>query len=75
MDTLERLRHVWENGLTIIRYFQRDESEVLVVLSGFAGQYHCHRYFTVGTDWNVSVDVKSTDVADVFDWLVDCFTE
>ena len=73
MKTLEDVRTEWERGLTLLSVIEihyRDSlDEVLVILEKPQGVYHCHRYFPIGNNWNVSVDGQNVPLEAVFSWL------
>lgn len=34
-------------------------------------RYHCHRYFKIGDNWEVSVDGQNVSLDQVWEWLKD----
>lgn len=82
MDFKE-LREQWEEGLEV-KYEKDagpDDPTFLVVLESFdirescrspedQGYYHCHRYFKIGDNWEVSVDGQNVSLDQVWEWLM-----
>ncbi len=56
---------------------QRDShGRVFVVLEDFRKRqgviepiYNCHRYFTIGKNWECSIDKQSVSLNEVWEWL------
>jgi hypothetical protein len=73
---LRELRAQWEAGLRPLSVIENDY-EVLVILEDVnafpdaVDRYWVQRYFRVGGVWQVSVDGKRIELADVFSWLND----
>ncbi len=72
--TLIELREHWENGLVPICNIPDDDNCFYVILKSedlrvISPTYHLHRYFKLTGGWVVSVDVRSTDVGEVFKFL------
>jgi len=69
--TLEEIRNSWERGLeTKCVLGSEKEGQLLVVLqSKGVNEWHCHRYFTIGTSWEVSVDGQNITLERVWKWL------
>lgn len=71
METLKEIRDDWEENLIVVAQHRLDQWTHLVVLKNAKGCYFCHRYFTIGDRWEVSVDGKDIDDPDtVIQW---CF--
>ena len=68
---LEELRKLWEKNLTVLSEKMVDEWTCLVVLTNKNGQFHCHRYFSIGNDWVASVDCRTSSFVDVVRWCFD----
>ena len=67
-EQLKRQRSAWERGLTIIGEFETQHT-VVVMLSTSTGWYRCHRYFTIGGKWEISVDCASVGLGEALVWL------
>ncbi len=65
--SLISLREEWEKSLTPLAE-RREDGTLLVILKDKTGKYHCHRYFSIGNDWTVSVDRQETDAEDAMKW-------
>lgn len=68
--TLEQCRKQWEKGLHVAAEHKRDEWTFLVILRNAKNEYHCHRYFTVGGDWTVSVDACDVNAETAMKWAM-----
>lgn len=76
METLKAIRNEREKNLTplVVLDNRKTTGNVLVVLerpakrSGPSG-YNCHRYFTIGGNWAVSVDGWNVGLDAVWSWL------
>ena len=77
--TLQEQRKDWEQDLVVVAEKQQDEGTFLVILRQWSytaveslddgmGQYSCHRYFTVGGNWEVSVDASNVDAETAMKW-------
>ena len=64
------IREEWEEGMTpVVVVEDEEELTIKVALRTKGGKYYCHRYFTIGDDWNVSVDKSGTDAERVLRWF------
>ena len=80
MDLKER-REQWEKGLEVKCILGTKLDDVLVVLEDYdrregdrfseGDYYHCHRYFPIGKDWQVSADGQNVTLDQVWKWLED----
>lgn len=70
MNTLIELREQWEKKLSVVATYQDTDNTLLVVLKDYANDYHCHRYFTVGGQWNVSVDAAHLEDDTVIEYIM-----
>jgi len=80
MDLKER-REQWEKGLEVKTEISPNKQELLVVLEHEDRResdrfregdfYHCHRYFMIGDDWEISVDGQNVTLDKVWKWLKD----
>lgn len=74
--TLDEQRKEWEDGLILVAEQQRDEGTYLVILRRKPGKrdgkqdYFCHRYFSIGDDWTVSVDASNVDAETAMAWAL-----
>jgi len=70
---LDEVRRQWEKGLKVKCVLDEASSDqALVVLQSERNEkYHCHRYFQIGADWQVSVDHQGVDLEKVWKWLED----
>jgi hypothetical protein len=61
--TLEKIREDWESGgeVKLVICEKEQLGQVLVVLD-FKGEYALHRYFPIGKNWEVSVDVSNSSL-------------
>ena len=66
--SLNETRKDWEKKLTPIAENFRDEGTYLVVLEDKNGRFNCHRYFTIGNEWTVSVDRSGVDMREALQW-------
>lgn len=70
---LDEKRAEWERGLEVKTVIDRGDPEVLVVLESTdakgPNRYHCHRYFQIGADWEVSTDGQRVSLDLVWAWL------
>lgn len=72
--TLEQCRKEWEKQLVAVAETQRDEGTYLVILRrektlrDGKQPYFCHRYFSIGGDWTVSVDASNVDAETAMKW-------
>ncbi len=67
MENLEILRGDWERALTPLCVIQW-KYECFVVLTK-NDLFHCHRYFTIGADWAISVDKREVSLQEALEWL------
>lgn len=69
--TLASLRKQWEKTLVPQCEIDRVASDgnFLAVLLDKRGMYHCHRYFPICSDWEVSVDARAVTIDIVWKWL------
>ncbi len=63
---LKELREKWEKGLEVNLCVVTKYNEVLVILEDEGedyvdSKYNLHRYFTIGSNWDVSVDYVGED--------------
>lgn len=61
MKTLKELREQWEKDMEVVVTIPIDLSgykKLLVVLKNKNGCFSLHRYFVLGSEWTVSVDVQ-----------------
>ena len=69
---LKKLRKDWEESLTEMAIFKPYEDTILVVLYDETcethkdNSYHIHRYFTIGENWQVSIDLQGKDKQDTW---------
>jgi hypothetical protein len=74
MTTLDECRKEWEKSLIPVAETQRDEGTYLVILRrkdvkrDGKQPYFCHRYFSIGGDWTVSVDASNVDAETAMKW-------
>lgn len=69
IELLTEKREQHEQGLreeAVVEF--RDECYVL--LTGKTGQYHLHHYFSIGTQWVVSYDVRNKSAPTTIEWLL-----
>lgn len=79
VTNLQRERDNWERGLTVCTEMAHPADmarphKLLVVLSKEVNgetEYHCHRYFQIGDEWNTSVDGQMVPLERVWEWLSD----
>lgn len=69
--TLEEVRAQWEKGLESKCVIDLGDAAVVLVVLQKGERYHCHRYFQVGSAWEVSVDQQGVDLERVWKWLED----
>jgi hypothetical protein len=75
-EDLKKFRAQWEKGLTPLSIMDQPElGRALVILQrvgkSVETSFHCHRYFTIGKDWAVSVDGQGVSLKAVWAWLSD----
>jgi len=68
-SSLDDVRHYWEKGFDFVAKNDVSESEVSVILRGPNDRYSLHRYFKVGTIWEVSIDYRDRSAHDMIVWL------
>lgn len=68
---LQQLRLKWEKGLQLVAEISVDNHKRLVVLKNSNGLYYCHRYFTCGDEWVVSVDMSGVTADEAMRWMFD----
>ena len=66
---LAEVRRQWEKGLTVKCVLKMRLDNMNVVLQGNDGRYHCHTYFPIGADWQVSADRQGVELEEVWKWL------
>lgn len=72
--TLDEQRKEWEKSLVTVAETQRDEGTYLVILRRKVPlrdgkqPYFCHRYFSIGDNWEVSVDASNVDAETAMKW-------
>ena len=70
--TLKEQREDWENELVVVAEKQLDEWTFLVILRWTAenslAPYFCHRYFSIGDSWEISVDESEIDAESAMRW-------
>ena len=69
MADLREKRDIWEKDLSPNLYFN-DGCVCLVLLRDVNGHFHCHRYFTVSINWEVSVDHQGVLANKAMEWLI-----
>jgi len=69
--TLEKIREQWEKGLEAKCVLKGKLDGVHVVLQDKHGLYHCHTYFPIGEDWQVSADWQGIPLEEVWGWMED----
>ncbi len=70
---LKELRQQWEHGLTVVCERGPEEPDAdtcWVVLHKAATHYKCHRYFTVGNKWLISVDRPIASADEAIQWAM-----
>ncbi len=68
MKDLDELRGQWERGAIMYHGGNKDLNFALTII-GRGHEFDCFRYFTIGADWQVSVDKSSCDLEQAFAWL------
>ena len=68
---LEEVRAQWERGLEAKCVVDSADEDVALVILQKGEKYHCHRYFQIGSDWQVSVDRQGVELKEVWKWLED----
>jgi hypothetical protein len=67
---LEECRKNWEKGLTQkMALFCGPDKLIVVLKSGKRDGFRCHRYFTIGDNWDVSVDFGNASFEEVLRWI------
>lgn len=70
IQKLQKKREEWEKGLTLKCVI--GSSTTLVILEDpnqKKNKYSLHRYFTIGEEWQVSVDLRQVDLDEIWDHL------
>lgn len=68
---LSEKRKEWEKDLVVVAEKQLDEWTLLVILNcneDVKNPYCCHRYFTIGGNWELSVDESYVDAETAMKW-------
>lgn len=68
-SSLNDVRCYWEKGFDFVAKNDISESEVSVILRGPNERYSLHRYFKIGSRWEVSVDYHNQSAHDMIVWL------
>jgi len=80
--SLDNIRKEWEKSFVVVAETQRDEGTYLVILRrkvplrdvpqmrDVLQPYFCHRYFSIGNDWTVSVDASNVDAETAMKWAL-----
>ncbi len=68
-DTLQSLRARWEKRADVYVELQKDETVYVVCSYGNRTHYSCFRYFLVGGEWQISVDLQGANLPAVWAWL------
>ena len=71
---LEDLREKWEGDMSEKLSFE-GEWGMCAVLIGEEGEYHLHRYFLVGDNWEVSIDNQVASGEESVDWISENMNE
>jgi hypothetical protein len=66
---MKEFREKWEKNLTSVSVIETSFHNFLIVLKNRRGIYYCHRYFTVGGEWEVSVDRSGISADEALKWL------
>lgn len=69
LSGLEEIRAEWEKNLLECAKYG-DDSLCYVLLRDEDAKFHCHRYFTLGDEWNCSTDHRDvTDSLVALNWF------
>lgn len=62
-QNLEDLREKWEKGYEFLYLLNFPSCKLSILSSGdtYNKTYTVHRYFTIGGQWEISVDLSQTD--------------
>lgn len=77
-ESLEELRKQWEVGLIPVAAFSTKSSNVVIILGNEKNDsltdakktYRVHRYFPIGNNWNVSVDLVESSFQLMMIWIL-----
>ena len=70
IKNLDNIRTQWEKGLEVKAVLGEKESGTIrVVLQDINELFHLHRYFKIGDIWNISTDLQSVLIDEIWEKL------
>ena len=70
IKNLDNIRTQWEKGLEVKAVLGEKESGTIrVVLQDINELFHLHRYFKIGDIWNISTDLQSVLIDEIWENL------